>query len=197
MVLSLLYIYTSFTICTVVISVILKTSIFMMCSAGKWSIRNGSCAHQWGFCNKPTYKCRSWLRPPTHALNGAIQPKRPECGATFSRHESFCYFQLREKKLHLSLSTKAKAMPRPLLFSVITHDSHCSPHWVIFLITTVICYFCHLLWCCVPALSFPYAWSQSVVFCLLKTQVPTRETGKLQIKSENDILFSITWHFLL
>ena len=77
---------------------------------------------------------------PTHTFQGDTQSKRLESGTPLSRVGSYCYFQSKKNKLHLSLSTKAGAMLRQLLVFVVTHHSHCSPHWVVFRIATVICY---------------------------------------------------------
>ena len=82
-------------------------------------------------------QARIMVASPTHALNGTAQPKRPKCGAPLSRLGCSCYFNLGERILYLSLSTKAGAMLRPLLVSIVMHHSSL---WVIFWITAVICY---------------------------------------------------------
>ena len=160
--------------------------VLVVYGGSKWSIKNYLRAHQ---CDSARSKHISTdhVYVPCRALHGAIQQKRQTGGTVLSRLGYSYYFQCfqpRKKKLNLFSSPKVREMLRLLLVSVVTHHSHYSPHWIILRVTMAIY---NLLSSCKmlsPTLSCSSAWSRSIIFCLLTTQVPTFTTKKLQVKQE-------------
>ena len=116
-----------------------RNHILMMCDNSKWSIINGSCAHQCGSI-RSQYTSADHNYVPYPCTQQCFSTEKTEVWSPFKQTWMVCYFQLREKKLHLFLFTEARAILRLLLAFVVTQYSYYSLHCVIFRTTEMIHY---------------------------------------------------------